>query len=101
MLSPGPPALRGNCRPSPALERPGCSCQPDRAEVADPEHYRSQRRGSSVREWRGPCEPMIRVAANGRDRKSTRLNSSHQIISYAVFCLKKKKNKQSKTTCVL
>src|SRR5438552_16886329 len=29
-----------------------------------------------------------------RDRKSTRLNSSHQIISYAVFCLKKKKNKQ-------
>src|SRR5438552_14906684 len=28
----------------------------------------------------------------GLDRKSTRLNSSHQIISYAVFCLKKKKN---------
>ena len=28
---------------------------------------------------------------NGIDRKSTRLNSSHQIISYAVFCLKKKK----------
>src|SRR5258708_17302204 len=27
-----------------------------------------------------------------QDRKSTRLNSSHQIISYAVFCLKKKKN---------
>src|SRR5258708_28152697 len=33
------------------------------------------------------------------DRKSTRLNSSHQIISYAVFCLKKKKNyKQSRHT---
>src|SRR5207244_13302358 len=30
------------------------------------------------------------VGAAGRDRKSTRLNSSHQIISYAVFCLKKK-----------
>src|SRR5258708_25698983 len=28
-----------------------------------------------------------------QDRKSTRLNSSHQIISYAVFCLKKKKTK--------
>src|SRR5947208_12156278 len=28
------------------------------------------------------------------DRKSTRLNSSHQIISYAVFCLKKKKTSQ-------
>src|SRR3712207_9117966 len=30
------------------------------------------------------------------DRKSTRLNSSHANISYAVFCLKKKKNKQKK-----
>src|SRR5258708_25064681 len=30
----------------------------------------------------------------GTDRKSTRLNSSHQIISYAVFCLKKKKYKE-------
>src|SRR5258708_19800396 len=30
-----------------------------------------------------------------RDRKSTRLNSSHQIISYAVFCLKKKKKPTS------
>src|SRR5438552_13921979 len=30
------------------------------------------------------------------DRKSTRLNSSHQIISYAVFCLKKKKKKKKK-----
>src|SRR5258708_28615059 len=30
-----------------------------------------------------------------RDRKSTRLNSSHQIISYAVFCLKKKKKKRT------
>ena len=29
--------------------------------------------------------------SKNRDRKSTRLNSSHQIISYAVFCLKKKK----------
>src|SRR5258708_29970761 len=32
-----------------------------------------------------------RMARRARDRKSTRLNSSHQIISYAVFCLKKKK----------
>src|SRR5438552_8080468 len=31
------------------------------------------------------------------DRKSTRLNSSHQIISYAVFCLKKKKKKSTTT----
>src|SRR3712207_7731980 len=31
----------------------------------------------------------------GRDRKSTRLNSSHANISYAVFCLKKKKHKNN------
>src|SRR5258708_20211258 len=34
---------------------------------------------------------LAAVARHPRDRKSTRLNSSHQIISYAVFCLKKKK----------
>src|SRR3712207_7259417 len=34
--------------------------------------------------------------AAGRDRKSTRLNSSHANISYAVFCLKKKKTPSSK-----
>src|SRR5689334_23664361 len=33
--------------------------------------------------------------ARGSDRKSTRLNSSHSSISYAVFCLKKKKKKQT------
>src|SRR2546430_8027076 len=54
--------------------------------------------------WRGRCSPREarrrwRVTrANSRragarsDRKSTRLNSSHSQISYAVFCLKKKKN---------
>src|SRR2546422_2567408 len=36
--------------------------------------------------------PNVRTA----DRKSTRLNSSHGYISYAVFCLKKKKNKNQK-----
>src|SRR2546430_3920821 len=39
----------------------------------------------------GPGEPHHPSA---RDRKSTRLNSSHSQISYAVFCLKKKKKKQ-------
>src|SRR5207244_7485563 len=37
-----------------------------------------------------------RGVVDPRDRKSTRLNSSHQIISYAVFCLKKKKKKKTK-----
>src|SRR5258708_25033041 len=35
------------------------------------------------------------LAMDGRDRKSTHLNSSHQIISYAVFCLKKKKKSKN------
>src|SRR5258708_18361390 len=35
------------------------------------------------------------------DRKSTRLNSSHQIISYAVFCLKKKKRYRQRETTTL
>src|SRR5438552_8662343 len=40
--------------------------------------------------------PPRRGRALGRDRKSTRLNSSHQIISYAVFCLKKKKKQKQR-----
>src|SRR5258708_25847016 len=38
-----------------------------------------------------PDLDALRRDAALKDRKSTRLNSSHQIISYAVFCLKKKK----------
>src|SRR5256885_8131401 len=38
------------------------------------------------------------VAEQLEDRKSTRLNSSHLVISYAVFCLKKKKNKHTTAT---
>src|SRR5436309_12282922 len=47
----------------------------------------------------GIDENAFQEAAEG-DRKSTRLNSSHVKISYAVFCLKKKKNKKTirKTT---
>src|SRR5205807_6882453 len=54
------------------------------------------------------CGPEARSSLHGSlnqmrpresDRKSTRLNSSHLVISYAVFCLKKKKkNKQTKHT---
>src|SRR5256885_12137884 len=36
-----------------------------------------------------------KLEAESRDRKSTRLNSSHLVISYAVFCLKKKKQNQN------
>src|SRR3989454_4668902 len=44
-------------------------------------------------------EPEVGKVYEGvvkRDRKSTRLNSSHLVISYAVFCLKKKKKKNTK-----
>src|SRR5438105_8571812 len=37
-------------------------------------------------------DPHLPLIDLDRDRKSTRLNSSHEWISYAVFCLKKKKN---------
>src|SRR5256885_12152874 len=43
------------------------------------------------RNFRIGSQPLA-GAALGADRKSTRLNSSHLVISYAVFCLKKKKN---------
>src|SRR5256885_6329661 len=39
------------------------------------------------------CRCACRIEAEPLDRKSTRLNSSHLVISYAVFCLKKKKQK--------
>src|SRR5256885_5699549 len=56
-----------------------------------------------------PTEPLIQKALEGgakhvaapRDRKSTRLNSSHLVISYAVFCLKKKKIHSRTDLCAL
>src|SRR2546427_3224543 len=54
--------------------------------------FRSRSKHVKATEWphgRGPCRLHL-------DRKSTRLNSSHSQISYAVFCLKKKKNKRKK-----
>src|SRR2546426_4837348 len=52
-----------------------------------------ERRGS------GSCRRACRRRGSsaGSDRKSTRLNSSHLVISYAVFCLKKKKKKTMQT----
>src|SRR3712207_6907191 len=49
----------------------------------------------------GLADGTIDVVATDHapDRKSTRLNSSHANISYAVFCLKKKKQKNSKKSC--
>src|SRR5438034_7942350 len=83
--------------------------------------FRSRRKSKTTtppaprpRRWRPPDSP-IRIAQKYRaerfecdiedspkpapsDRKSTRLNSSHTVISYAVFCLKKKKKKKTHTS---
>src|SRR2546422_8273838 len=51
----------------------------------------------SSRVFRGRHTQLFRACNHERDRKSTRLNSSHGYISYAVFCLKKKKKIQNTT----
>src|SRR3989442_6284505 len=51
-----------------------------------PRHHRHRPPEDRGHRWPGPGAPVCK-----RDRKSTRLNSSHVRISYAVFCLKKKK----------
>src|SRR5256885_4408866 len=56
--------------------------------------FRSLRSTGRVRTPAPTWDVMTQSAGRtqARDRKSTRLNSSHLVISYAVFCLKKKKN---------
>src|SRR2546426_854730 len=55
-----------------------------------PTHHRQRHHPRRHVVRRGQRAPG-RGAVHARDRKSTRLNSSHLVISYAVFCLKKKK----------
>src|SRR2546430_8433535 len=55
--------------------------------------YMIQMVGGKVNYSPGKSLVLVRNP-NWRDRKSTRLNSSHSQISYAVFCLKKKKKRQ-------
>src|SRR5258707_11503155 len=55
--------------------------------------YGQHKRSALVRA-RGPIDQQAQPG-DGEDRKSTRLNSSHANISYAVFCLKKKKTTTS------
>src|SRR2546426_5636889 len=72
----------------------------DEHEVRGPTHQGvqgSRARPDAGRRGRRPRKKLGRVVLpgavlpGGQDRKSTRLNSSHLVISYAVFCLKKKK----------
>src|SRR5687768_18291021 len=75
------------------------ACQ---GKVDDPEesvqYYQdvtNQMTGEAMNQFCGPYSALEHC----QDRKSTRLNSSHGYISYAVFCLKKKKNNIRKTSC--
>src|SRR5256884_3842157 len=70
---------------------PGNGGRGSKRKRADQDH---QHAGTSKGD--GPLWPYLSFA---QDRKSTRLNSSHGYISYAVFCLKKKKNKKKKDVC--
>src|SRR2546428_1840176 len=66
----------------------------------DPLAQAALRRGGRERARSGEPVAGAPLPARGRglgDRKSTRLNSSHDQISYAVFCLKKKKKKENYT----
>src|SRR5215469_5538185 len=76
-------------------------CQPSQASSGSPRRRRHRRTPCSLSLPLRPVPMRQRLqynAANplGQDRKSTRLNSSHVEISYAVFCLKKKKKKKGK-----
>src|SRR5207248_10475310 len=76
--------VAGPCpRPEPEGVRRRRTCRPARRVVVVGQ-------GRSRR----PGRDHDRAGMQGRDRKSTRLNSSHRTISYAVFCLKKKKTHQ-------
>src|SRR5258708_9190770 len=88
-LFPSTTLFRSKGRQPQELVPPG---QPGRARDRAPAFGRDidQLRGRAGGGAAFEIEPES-CAATGADRKSTRLNSSHQIISYAVFCLKKKK----------
>src|SRR6266850_3334223 len=91
------------CRSSRTSRRRGCS---NGCDGADETAHRHAQPREDARDSRAVCRPALRAVLSCRpaapaaarrggsraqDRKSKRLNSSHLLISYAVFCLKKKK----------
>src|SRR5947208_7330237 len=66
---------------------------PPRRDVVDLERHANA-------EQQRQCDDVgeVELEPDRQDRKSTRLNSSHQIISYAVFCLKKKRSAEEAST---
>src|SRR2546426_2434044 len=66
----------------------------------EPERQRLRVSGPPPRAGEVGLRVQRRVVPREGDRKSTRLNSSHLVISYAVFCLKKKKKTENNDTRV-
>src|SRR2546426_6303565 len=110
MLRPADHARRHECRHAEAHPRRDDRPPRPEHERRDPTHdqeYEERRRPMAPgaprqcderhrpEEWIDDRDPVPVIPAPAprqeRDRKSTRLNSSHLVISYAVFCLKKKK----------
>src|SRR2546430_9547856 len=81
---------------SPTPPPPALPAAPDSESVQHADERLRHQLGDDQREWRGRLlqrrlEPQPAAQLGDLDRKSTRLNSSHSQISYAVFCLQKKK----------
>src|SRR5206468_12614118 len=98
-----PPPRRSTLFPYTTLFRSGTNVSSQaRQGRASPRHLQTPR-FKRIQVWReladsrraglqdDELEPLAQEAPTRRDRKSTRLNSSHDQISYAVFCLKKKR----------
>src|SRR5215217_8221002 len=103
-LTPSPPdqGPAGGRKPKRSLARAPPSFSMRATRVSTPVPWRGERQGrgtcrelrtsTPIASWIPTAVPSaLRRSWSGGDRKSTRLNSSHANISYAVFCLKKKK----------
>src|SRR5256886_7329891 len=104
-----PPLLRPTCMAIPAAAAHGATmslgCIGNRVYTGIPDdHVYMMVRGADLGNVADALDGIMNANAQlttfhqTRDRKSTRLNSSHSQISYAVFCLKKKKQKKHKRT---
>src|SRR2546430_6701491 len=88
-LFPSTPLSRSiRARPAKAAEPTSATARADRAKIESVQRTIRRVRGNGVEGDQPSCENNQN---SFQDRKSTRLNSSHSQISYAVFCLKKKK----------
>src|SRR3989454_5932457 len=76
--------LAGSLATSPAPAQKVPQVQPPKSDTADLPKIEFEK-------YKLPNGLEVILSEDHRDRKSTRLNSSHLVISYAVFCLKKKK----------